>query len=145
MTVQERHGVPEPIWSWRWIALHPLRFIGIQAHLFLRTAFALFWLAAGVNKLLAGWLTSDVLREVFLERLTQMPPGAFASLFLQHVAIPLYIPVALVMIVGEIYLRGRWSAPRPNHTYSSGEQSVYPIMRRDRWILRRLADPIFCP
>ncbi len=90
------------IWTRAWIKSHPLRFSGIVLHLLLRTLFAIFWLAAGINKVSKEWLTSDILREIFLDRLTEMPPDAFAALFLQYFAIPLYIPVSWVITVGEI-------------------------------------------
>ncbi len=91
------------VWKWAWIKAHPVRFGGIQLHLLLRTLFALFWLAAGINKIANGWLTSDILKAIFLDRLTEMPPDAFASLFLQKFAIPLYVLVAWVITLGEIY------------------------------------------
>ena len=91
------------VWSRSWISAHPVRFGGIVLHLLLRTLFALFWLAAGVNKVVNEWLSSDILREIFLDRLTEMPPDAFASLFLQNFAIPLYVLVAWVITVGELY------------------------------------------
>ena len=91
------------VWTWDWIKAHPARFAGIQLHLLFRTLFALFWLAAGINKIVKDWLTSDILKEIFLDRLTEMPPDAFASLFLQEFALPLYVLVAWVITWGEIY------------------------------------------
>jgi hypothetical protein len=37
-----------------------------------------FWLAAGINKINKGWLTTDILQDIFLDRLTEMPPDSFA-------------------------------------------------------------------
>lgn len=91
------------VWRRAWIRAHPVRFGGVVLHLLLRTLFAVFWLAAGVNKVRNEWLSSDILKEIFLDRLTEMPPDAFASLFLQNFAIPLYVLVAWVITVGEIY------------------------------------------
>ena len=91
------------VWTWVWIKAHPVRFAGIVLHLLLRTLFAVFWLAAGINKVVKDWLTSDILKQIFLDRLTEMPPDAFASLFLQNFAIPLYVLVAWVITLGEIY------------------------------------------
>jgi thiosulfate dehydrogenase [quinone] large subunit len=93
----------ELVWTRAWISAHPFRSLGIVLHLLLRTLFAIFWLAAGINKVVKEWLTSDILRDIFLDRLTEMPPDAFASLFLQNFAIPLYGLVAWVITVGEIY------------------------------------------
>ena len=93
----------DSVWRWAWIRAHPARFAGVVLHLLLRTLFAVFWLAAGINKVRNEWLTSDILKEIFLDRLTEMPPDAFASLFLQNFAMPLYVLVAWVITVGEIY------------------------------------------
>ena len=93
----------ERVWRIAWIKAHPVRFFGIVTHLVFRTLFAIFWLAAGVNKVVKDWLTSDILKQIFLDRLTEMPPDAFASLFLQNFAIPLYVLVAWVITLGELY------------------------------------------
>ena len=104
----------EQVWTWAWIKAHPVRFSGIILHLVLRTLYAIFWLAAGINKVVKDWLTSDILKQIFLDRLTEMPPDAFASLFLQNFAIPLYILVAWVITIGEIYSAiACWSDSRP--------------------------------
>ncbi len=106
------------IWTWPAIRRHPLRTAGIILHLILRTLFGIFWLAAGINKINKGWLTSDILREIFLDRLTEMPPDSFAVFYLQSFAIPLYKLVAWVVTFGELYaaigllfgLTTRWAA-----------------------------------
>jgi thiosulfate dehydrogenase [quinone] large subunit len=106
------------IWTWRWIASNPLRSVGIILHLLLRTLFAVFWLSAGVNKVNKGWLDTDILERIFLDRLTEMHPDAFAVLYLQSFAIPLYKLVAWVVTIGELYsaiglllgLTTRWAA-----------------------------------
>ncbi len=90
------------VWTRIWIKAHPLRFSGIILHLLLRTLFAIFWLSAGINKVNKDWLSSDILKQIFLDRLTEMPPDAFASLFLQNFALPLWVLVAWVITVGEI-------------------------------------------
>lgn len=93
----------EQVWRGAWIKAHPVRFVGILTHILLRTLFAIFWLAAGINKVQKDWMTSDILERMFLNRLTEMPPDAFASLFLQNFAIPLYPLVAVVITLGELY------------------------------------------
>jgi len=106
------------IWTWSWIRHNPLRSFGIVLHLLLRTLFGVFWLAAGVNKIRKDWLTTDILKEIFLDRLTEMPPDAFAVFYLQTFAIPLYKLVAWVVTFGELYaalglllgLTTRWAA-----------------------------------
>ena len=106
------------IWSWPWIRQYPLKSLGIVIHLLLRTLFGVFWLAAGINKINKDWLTTDILKEIFLDRLTQMPPDSFAVMYLQLFALPLYKLVAWVVTVGELYaaiglllgLTTRWAA-----------------------------------
>ena len=77
---------------------------GIVLHLLLRTLFALFWLAAGINKISKDWLTTDILKQIYLERLTELPPDAFAVFYLENFAIPLYLLVAWVVTLGELYV-----------------------------------------
>jgi thiosulfate dehydrogenase [quinone] large subunit len=106
------------IWTRAWIRQHPIRSLSIIMHLVLRTLFGIFWLAAGINKVQNDWLTTDYLEQIFLDRLTEMPPDSFAVLYLQSFAIPLYEPVAWVVTVGELYsaigillgLTTRWAA-----------------------------------
>ena len=106
------------IWTWHWIRRHPVRMLGIIVHLVLRTLFSIFWLAAGINKINRGWLSTDILKEIYLDRLTEMPPDSFAVLYLQSFAIPLYQIVAWVVTLGELYsaigllfgITTRWAA-----------------------------------
>jgi len=106
------------IWTWPWIRQNPLKSLGIVMHLLLRTLFGIFWLAAGINKINKDWLTTDILKEIFLDRLTEMPPDSFAVMYLQVFAIPLYKLVAWVVTFGELYaaiglllgLTTRWAA-----------------------------------
>ena len=113
--ISEKHS---DIWTRAWARQHPLRTLGIYLHLLLRTLFGIFWLAAGINKLNKGWLTTDILKEIFLDRLTEMPPDSFAVLYLQSFAIPLYKLVAWFVTFGELYaaiglllgLTTRWAA-----------------------------------
>jgi len=94
--------VPD-IWNRPWLRSHKLKTVAIVLHVLFRTLFGLFWLAAGINKIQKGWLNTDILQQIFLDRLTEMPPDAFAVFYLQTFAIPLYIPVSWVVTVGELY------------------------------------------
>ena len=106
------------IWTWGWIRKYPVRSLGIVLHLVLRTLFGIFWLSAGINKINKDWLTTDILKQIFLDRLTEMPPDSFAVLYLQAFAIPLYQLVAWVVTFGELYaaigllfgITTRWAA-----------------------------------
>jgi len=92
-----------PLRDWQWIRSHPFRFLVVLAFLLLRSLFGVFWLAAGINKIAKNWLTTDILERIFLDRLTEIPPDAFAVLYLQHFAIPIYKLVAWFVAFGEIY------------------------------------------
>jgi thiosulfate dehydrogenase [quinone] large subunit len=106
------------IWTGTWIRQHPVRILSVVVHLLLRTLFGIFWLAAGFNKISKDWLTSDILKQIFLDRLTEMPPDSFAVLYLESFAIPLYTLVAWVVTFGELYaalglllgITTRWAA-----------------------------------
>lgn len=110
-------AAPGP-WRVAYLREHPVRLAGIVVHLVLRTLFGVFWLAAGINKVRKDWLTSDMLLEIFQDRLTEMHPASFQVMYLQEFAIPLYRLVALVVTVGELYvgialllgLTTRWAA-----------------------------------
>ena len=86
------------------IQQHPFRWTGRALHIVLRTLFGVFWLAAGMNKITKQWLTTDTLQQAFLQRLTELPPDTFAVFYLQQFAIPLSIPIAWLVTLGEIYV-----------------------------------------
>ena len=96
----------------------PRRRIGIVVAVVFRYLFAAFWLAAGINKLRKDWLSTDILKRIFEDRLTEMPPDSFQVAYLQSFAIPLYKLVAIVVTFGELYvglglflgLTTRWAA-----------------------------------
>ncbi len=106
------------VWSVGYLRRHPVRLLGIVVHLVLRTLFGIFWLAAGTNKITKDWLTTDILKLIFEDRLTEMHPDSLQVMFLQNFAIPFYKLVAWVITVGEIYvgialllgLTTRWAA-----------------------------------
>lgn len=111
-------AMPPSVWRGSFLRQHPLRMLGIVLHLVLRTLFGLFWLAAAANKIRKDWIGSDMLKRIFEDRLTEMPPDSFAVFYLQTFAIPLYKLVAIVVTVGELYvavglllgLTTRWAA-----------------------------------
>ena len=117
MPMAETTKIPE-IWSWSWVRGHWGRMGGIILHVVFRTLFGIFWLAAGMNKINKGWLTTDILQEIFRDRLTQLPPDSFTVFYLQSFALPLYKLVAWVVTFGELYaaiglllgLTTRWAA-----------------------------------
>ena len=69
----------------------------------LRMLFGLFWLLAGINKVNDKWMTSPILENIFLQRLTELPPDSFAVFYLTNFAIPFYQPIGWFITIGEIY------------------------------------------
>ena len=69
----------------------------------LRLLFGLFWLLAGINKVNDEWMTSPILENIFLQRLTELPPDSFAVFYLINFAIPFYQPIGWFITIGEIY------------------------------------------
>tara|TARA_B000000477_G_scaffold113408_1_gene108899 strand:+ start:118 stop:672 length:555 start_codon:yes stop_codon:yes gene_type:complete len=69
----------------------------------LRVLFGLFWLLAGINKINDEWMTSPILKNIFLQRLTELPPDSFAVFYLTKFAIPFYQPIGWFITIGEIY------------------------------------------
>jgi uncharacterized membrane protein YphA (DoxX/SURF4 family) len=108
----------QSVWTVKRWRQHPIRMVGIVLHLFLRELYGLFWIAAGVNKLRKDWMTTDILKEIFEDRLTELHPASLQVMFLQDIAIPLYKLVAVFVTVSELYvgvalllgLTTRWAA-----------------------------------
>ena len=92
------------LWTWLCWRQHPIRMIAIVFHLILRVLFAVFWLAAGANKIVKQWLTTDTLQQAFFQRLTELPPDSFAVWYLETLAIPWYLLIAWFVTVAEIYI-----------------------------------------
>jgi thiosulfate dehydrogenase [quinone] large subunit len=92
------------VWNLGFLRAHPVKLLGIVLHLFFRCLFGLFWIATGTNKIRKDWITTDMLKRVFEDRLTEMPPDSFPVFYLQKFAIPLYKLVAVVVTTGELYV-----------------------------------------
>lgn len=92
------------VWRGSFLREHPVKMLGIVLHLFFRFLFGLFWLAAATNKIRKDWVTTDILKRIFEDRLTEMPPDSFQVFYLQKFAIPLYKLVAMVVTAGELYV-----------------------------------------
>ena len=89
-------------WSWAYIKRHPVRFCGTVLNIIFRLLFGLFFFLAGLNKVLKGWMTTDILQDIFLQRLTELDPSSFAHTYLTEFALPLYPLVAWIVAVGEL-------------------------------------------
>lgn len=89
-------------WSLAWAKQNPVKYFGVVLNILFRFLFGLFFLLAGVNKVLKDWMFSNIVEEIFLQRLTELNPNSFAYAYLTEFALPLYPLVAWVVVWGEI-------------------------------------------
>ena len=67
-----------------------------------RTLYGIYFFLGGCFKVLIGLLWSDVLQGMFIERLDEIPPDAFAHGYLTQFAIPWAFVVGYVITLGEL-------------------------------------------
>ena len=80
------------------------RKIGILLFLLGRYLFASFFLYGFWHKLVKGWLWSDLMQGFFIKRLAELPANSFQASYLEHFAIPLALPIAWIVTVGELII-----------------------------------------
>jgi len=90
------------IWDKAAIRAAPLRTLAIVAFLIARTGFAVFFAYGFWRKLERGWLWTDTLQQHFLRRLSDSDLVAFQAGYLEHFAIPFYLPIAWAVTLGEL-------------------------------------------
>lgn len=91
-------------WSPDYLKKHPLKTVGITLFLVGRYIFAAFFLYGFWHKLVKGWLWTDLMHSYFTERLGELAPGSFQALYLEHFAIPLALPIAWIVTIGELII-----------------------------------------
>ena len=74
------------------------------ALLSLRYLLALFFAGAAVNKWKQGYITSDYLQGVFLQRIEEIDPESFGAWFIEGIGIPHYVPLAWLVCWGETFI-----------------------------------------
>lgn len=70
----------------------------------LRYLLAIFFAGAAVNKWKQGYITSDYLRGVFLQRLEEIDPESFGAWFIESIGLPYYAPLAWLVCWGETFI-----------------------------------------
>ena len=70
----------------------------------LRYLLAIFFAGAAVNKWKQGYITSDYLQDVFLQRIEEIDPESFGAWFIENIGIPHYIPLAWLVCWGETFI-----------------------------------------
>ena len=91
-------------WSSEHIKKHPFKTAGIVVFLAGRYLFAAFFLYGFWHKLVKGWLWTDVMHKHFTERLGELAPCSFQAQYLENFAIPLAMPIAWIVTVGELII-----------------------------------------
>ncbi|PDW02458.1 DoxX family membrane protein [Candidatus Viridilinea mediisalina] len=76
--------------------------VAVGTVLALRYTFGAFFLYGAYHKITQGWLSSPVMREHFVQRLSEIDPESFSAAYLRHFAIPYYRPVAWVLTIGQV-------------------------------------------
>ncbi len=61
-----------------------------------------YFLLAGIFKVFIGILFTDKLKEMFIERLLEIPPNSIGYMYLSAFAIPCSFPIAWILTIGEI-------------------------------------------
>lgn len=83
---------------------HPLKTAAIVLFLLLRQLYALLFLYGFVHKIQKGWMWSGIMGEHFLKRLHELPAGSFQAGYLSSFAIPLAMPIAWIVTIGELLI-----------------------------------------
>ncbi|TCD48384.1 DoxX family membrane protein [Chlorobium sp. N1] len=89
-------------WKWSRMREHPLESIGVVLFLLGRYLFAAIFAYGFWHKLVKGWLWTDLMEGFFRLRLSELDPGTWQALYLEHFAIPLAMPIAWIVTVGEL-------------------------------------------
>ncbi len=91
-------------WSSDHLKKHPFQTVGVVLFLVGRYIFAAFFLYGFWHKLVKGWLWTDLMQGYFTERLGELPPGSFQALYLEHFGIPMAMPIAWIVTLGELVI-----------------------------------------
>ncbi len=92
------------VWSINAFKDAPLQYSGMTILLILRTLYGVFFIGSGVLKIYGGWLTTDHLLQFFLRKILEFEPGSLFVFYIEYFAIPLYVPIAWIVSVGQIVL-----------------------------------------
>ena len=82
----------------------PLASLGVILFLAGRYLFAAFFLYGFWHKLINGWLWTDLMFDYFSLRLSELPAGSFQAIYLEQFAIPLAMPIAWIVTIGELII-----------------------------------------
>lgn len=82
----------------------PLKSAGIILFLAGRFIFAAVFLYGFWHKYNRGWLWTDKMHQYFTQRLSELTPGSFQAFYLEQFAMPLALPIAWIVTIGELII-----------------------------------------
>jgi thiosulfate dehydrogenase (quinone) large subunit len=96
----------QPRFAWRFDYLreHPLQLLGVALVLAMRYFFAAFFIYGFWHKWEQGWIWTDIMKLHFIDRYAEIDMNSFQALYLQYFGIPLYVPIAFIVTVGELII-----------------------------------------
>jgi thiosulfate dehydrogenase [quinone] large subunit len=101
-------------WNRGYLKTHPLKAVGVLAALVVRYLYTLLFLYGFEHKIMKGWMWTGLMEEHFVKRLHELQavtadPGSFDAMvasfqaaYLLHFAIPLALPIAWIVTIGEL-------------------------------------------
>ena len=75
---------------------------GVRVLVRARWLYGTYFLLAALYKLFRGLLWTGELREMFVQRLSEIPPSSFAALYLTEFGIPMNVPITWVVVIGQL-------------------------------------------
>lgn len=103
-------------WNRGYLKAHPLKATSVIAALVIRYLYILLFIYGFVHKIMKGWMWTGIMEAHFLKRLHELQagtpvPGSFEAWaaplqasYLQHFAIPLAMPIAWIVTIGELII-----------------------------------------
>lgn len=105
-------------WNSSYLKSHWLKATGVILVLLLRYLYTLLFLYGFVHKIMHGWMWSDILTQHFTERYNELQlaaqnaangsfeasVAAFQASYLAHFAIPMIMPIAWIVTIGELII-----------------------------------------
>ncbi|NTU68556.1 MAG: DoxX family membrane protein [Chlorobiaceae bacterium] len=103
-------------WKSGYFASHPLKSTGVAAAILIRYLYVLLFLYGFVHKIMKGWMWTGIMEAHFLKRLHELQAGTalagtfeawaapFQAAYLQLFAIPMAMPIAWIVTIGELVI-----------------------------------------
>ncbi|NTU93817.1 MAG: DoxX family membrane protein [Chlorobiaceae bacterium] len=101
-------------WNRGYMTSHPLQTAGVSAALIIRYLYTALFLYGFVHKIMRGWMWTGIMEQHFTKRLAELQVEAlvagsglaqvlsFQAAYLEHFAIPLALPIAWIVTIGEL-------------------------------------------